>query len=107
LYHWVDYPDAARELEILRVKAPGAAEQLSRSVVAFVQKLRTLDLYKAPGVAETIDWTRALLVLDTVCLDPQSVNATLGVLLKYQEDIARLAREDLAALIQDAGSVAA
>jgi len=107
LYHWVDYPDAARELEILRVKAPGAAEQLSRSVVAFVQKLRTLDLYKAPGVAETIDWTRALLVLDTVSLDPQSVNATLGVLLKYQEDIARLAREDLAALIQDAGSVAA
>jgi MoxR-like ATPase len=59
LYHWVDYPDAARELEILRVKAPGAAEQLSRSVVAFVQKLRTLDLYKAPGVAETIDWTRS------------------------------------------------
>src|SRR5690349_7971205 len=107
LYHWVDYPDAARELEILRVKAPGAAEQLSRSVVAFVQKLRTMELYKAPGVAETIDWTRALLVLDTVSLDPQAVNATLGVLLKYQEDIARLAREDLAALIQDAGSVAA
>jgi len=107
LYHWVDYPDAARELEILRVKAPGAAEALTRAVVAFVQKLRTMDLYKAPGVAETIDWTRALLVLDTVSLDPQSVNATLGVLLKYQEDIARLAREDLAALIQDAGSVAA
>jgi len=107
LYHWVDYPDAARELEILRVKAPGAAEALSRSVVAFVQKLRTMDLYKAPGVAETIDWTRSLLVLDTVSLDPQAVNATLGVLLKYQEDIARLAREDLAALIQDAGSLAA
>ena len=107
LYHWVDYPDAARELEILRVKAPGAAEQLSRSVVAFVQKLRTMELYKAPGVAETIDWTRALLVLDTVSLDPQAVNATLGVLLKYQEDIARLGREDIAALIQDAGSLAA
>ncbi|HEX4781999.1 MAG TPA: MoxR family ATPase, partial [Usitatibacter sp.] len=107
LYHWVDYPDAARELEILRVKAPGAAEALTRAVVAFVQKLRTMDLYKAPGVAETIDWTRALLVLDTVSLDPQSVGATLGVLLKYQEDIARLAREDLATLIHDTGSVAA
>jgi MoxR-like ATPase len=107
LYHWVDYPDAARELEILRVKAPGASEQLSRAVVAFVQKLRTMDLYKAPGVAETIDWTRALLVLDTVSLDPQAVNATLGVLLKYQEDVARLAQEDMAALVQDAGSLAA
>jgi len=107
LYHWVDYPDAARELEILRVKAPGASEALSRAVVAFVQKLRTMDLYKAPGVAETIDWTRALLVLDTVSLDPQAVNATLGVLLKYQEDVARLGQEDLAALIQDAGSLAA
>jgi MoxR-like ATPase len=107
LYHWVDYPDAARELEILQVKAPGAAQALTRAVVAFVQKLRTMDLYKAPGVAETIDWTRALLVLDTVSLDPQSVGATLGVLLKYQEDIARLGREDLAALIRDTGSVAA
>ncbi|HST02310.1 MAG TPA: MoxR family ATPase, partial [Usitatibacter sp.] len=107
LYHWVDYPDAARELEILRVKAPGAPEQLSRAVVAFVQKLRTMDLYKAPGVAETIDWTRALLVLDTVSLDPQAVSATLGVLLKYQEDVARLAQEDMAALVQDAGSLAA
>ena len=107
LYHWVDYPDAARELEILRVKAPGASEQLSRAVVAFVQKLRTMDLYKAPGVAETIDWTRALLVLDTVSLDPQAVTATLGVLLKYQEDVARLAQEDMAALVQDAGSLAA
>jgi MoxR-like ATPase len=107
LYHWVDYPDAARELEILRVKAPGASEQLSRAVVAFVQKLRTLDLYKAPGVAETIDWTRALLVLDTVSLDPAAVTATLGVLLKYQEDVARLAQEDMAALVQDAGSLAA
>jgi MoxR-like ATPase len=107
LYHWVDYPDAARELEILRMKAPGAAEALSRAVVAFVQKLRTMDLYKAPGVAETIDWTRALLVLDALSLDPQAVNATLGVLLKYREDIARLGKEDLAALIQDAGSLAA
>ncbi|HEY2629145.1 MAG TPA: MoxR family ATPase, partial [Usitatibacter sp.] len=102
LYHWVDYPSAERELEILRVKAPGAAENLSREVVAFVQRLRAMDLYKAPGVAETIDWTRALLVLDTVSLDPQKIGETLGVPLKYQDDIARLAREDIAAILQDA-----
>ena len=107
LYHWVDYPSAARELEILRVKAPGAAENLSREVVAFVQRLRGMDLYKAPGVAETIDWTRALLILDTVSLDPQKIGETLGVLLKYQDDIARLAREDLGAILQDAKSLAA
>ncbi|MFZ3321608.1 MAG: MoxR family ATPase [Usitatibacter sp.] len=107
LYHWVDYPTAERELEILRVKAPGAAENLSREVVAFVQRLRTLDLYKAPGVAETIDWTRALLVLDAVSLDPQRIGETLGVLLKYQDDIARLGREDIAAILQDARSLAA
>ncbi len=107
LYHWVDYPSAERELEILRVKAPGAAENLSREVVAFVQRLRKMDLYKAPGVAETIDWTRALLVLDTVSLDPEKIGETLGVLLKYQDDIARLAREDIAAILQDAKSIAA
>jgi MoxR-like ATPase len=107
LYHWVDYPTAERELEILRVKAPGAAEGLSREVVAFVQRLRAMDLYKAPGVAETIDWTRALLVLDTVSLDPQKIGETLGVLLKYQDDIARLAREDITAILQDAKSLAA
>ncbi|HEY2630133.1 MAG TPA: MoxR family ATPase, partial [Usitatibacter sp.] len=107
LYHWVDYPTAARELEILRVRAPGAAETLSREVVAFVQRLRKMDLYKAPGVAETIDWTRALLALDTVSLDPQKIGETLGVLLKYQDDIARLAREDIAAILQDAKSLAA
>jgi MoxR-like ATPase len=107
LYHWVDYPSAQRELEILRVKAPGAAENLSREVVAFVQRLRAMDLYKAPGVAETIDWTRALLVLDTVSLDPERIGETLGVLLKYQDDIARLAREDIGAILQDAKSLAA
>ncbi|HLX24435.1 MAG TPA: MoxR family ATPase [Usitatibacter sp.] len=107
LYHWVDYPSAERELEILRVKAPGAAENLSREVVAFVQRLRKMDLYKAPGVAETIDWTRALLVLDAVSLDPEKIAETLGVLLKYQDDIARLAREDIAAVLQDAKSIAA
>src|SRR6185312_3856251 len=104
LYHWVDYPGAERELEILRRKAPGASEKLSREVVAFVQRLRAMDLYKAPGVAETIDWTRSLLVLDTVSLDPQTIGDTLGALLKYQDDIARLQGEDLGALLEDAKS---
>jgi MoxR-like ATPase len=101
LYHWVDYPDAARELEILRRKAPGAAEGLSREVVAFVQRLRTLDLYKAPGVAETIDWTRSLLALDAIALDPDTVSDTLGALLKYQDDLQRLPREEIAVLLSD------
>jgi MoxR-like ATPase len=104
LYHWVEYPSAARELEIVRRKAPGAAEALSREVVAFVQRLRTMDLYKAPGVAETIDWTRALLVLDALALDPQTIGDTLGVLLKYQDDIARFQGEDLGAILQDVKS---
>ncbi len=90
-YFWVDYPDAAREIEILRVKAPGAAEQLSREVVAFVQKLRaTTDLFKLPGVAETIDWAHALTQLDVLALTPEAINDTLGVLLKYQDDIAKI-----------------
>jgi MoxR-like ATPase len=90
-YFWVDYPDAQRELEILRVKAPGAAEQLSREVVAFVQKLRaTSDLFKLPGVAETIDWAHALTQLDVLALTPEAINDTLGVLLKYQDDIAKI-----------------
>jgi MoxR-like ATPase len=89
-YYWVDYPDAARELEILRVKAPGAAEALSREVVAYVQKLRQVDLFKLPGVAETIDWTHALMQLDVLALTPEAVNDTLGVLLKYQDDIAKI-----------------
>ena len=104
LYHWVEYPSAARELEIVRRKAPGAAENLSREVVAFVQRLRTMDLYKAPGVAETIDWTRSLLVLDALSLDPQTISDTLGALLKYQDDIARLQGEDVAAILQDVRS---
>ena len=104
LYHWVDYPSAARELEIVRLKAPGAAEALSREVVAFVQRLRTMDLYKAPGVAETIDWTRSLLVLDALSLDPQTVSDTLGTLLKYQDDIARLQRDEVAVILQDVKS---
>ena len=88
LYAWVDYPDAARELDIIRRKAPGAGERLAAQVVGFVQRARRLDLFKAPGVAETIDWANALLALDTLSLDPQSVSDTLGVLLKYQDDIA-------------------
>ena len=90
-YFWVDYPNAARELEILKVKAPGAAEQLSREVVAFVQKLRaTSDLFKLPGVAETIDWAHALTQLDVLALTPEAINDTLGVLLKYQDDLAKI-----------------
>ncbi len=89
-YYWVDYPNAERELEILRVKAPGAADALSREVVAFVQKLRTMDLFKLPGVAETIDWAQALTQLDVLALTPEAINDTLGVLLKYQDDIAKV-----------------
>jgi len=89
-YYWVDYPDAERELAILRIKAPGAAETLSREVVAFVQKLRTADLFKLPGVAETIDWAHALTQLDVLALTPEAINDTLGVLLKYQDDIAKV-----------------
>jgi MoxR-like ATPase len=89
-YYWVDYPTAARELEILKRKAPRASETLSRQVVGFVQKLRTMDLFKLPGIAETIDWTEALMQLDVLELTPHAVNDTLGVLLKYQDDIARL-----------------
>jgi MoxR-like ATPase len=99
LYHWVEYPDAERELQIVRRKAPGAPEQLYRQVVEFVQRMRTLDLFKAPGVAETIDWTRALMALNTLRLDPATVHDTLGVLLKYQDDIARLQGGDLAVLL--------
>jgi MoxR-like ATPase len=90
LYHWVDYPDAERELAILNARIPGARERLAREVVAYVQKLREMDLFKQPGVAETIDWATALTELDAVALDPALVNDTLGVLLKYQDDIARI-----------------
>jgi len=90
LYHWVGYPNAERELAIVRAKVPGVAERLSREVVHFVQALRKEDLFKAPGVAETLDWANALSELDVVALDPATVSDTLGVLLKYQDDIARL-----------------
>ncbi|MGB3644631.1 MAG: MoxR family ATPase [Mesorhizobium sp.] len=90
LYHWVDYPDAARELEIVRTKVPGANSRLSAQVVSFVQKLRQIDLFKVPGVAETIDWAGALTELDKIALDPETISDTIGVLLKYQDDIARI-----------------
>ncbi len=90
LYHWVDYPKAAEELAIIRRKVPGCNEQLSRQIVAYVQKLRTLDLFKNPGVAETIDWATALTELDRLALDPETIADTLGTLLKYQDDIARI-----------------
>lgn len=89
LYHWVDFPDAARELAILQSRAPEAVQQLSHEVVAFVQHLRSEDLFKRPGVAETIDWARALIALDALALTPELVSDTLGALLKYQDDIAR------------------
>ena len=90
LYHWIDYPDAARELEIVRTRVPGAGERLSAEVVGFVQRLRNEGLFKNPGVAETLDWATALTELDRTALDPETVSATLGVLLKYQDDIARM-----------------
>ena len=100
-YYWVDYPDADRELAILRAKVPAAAAQLTREVVAFIQKLRRLDLYKQPGVAETIDWTDALVQLNEVALNPLAIDSSLGALLKYQDDIARIQGSEAARLLQE------
>ena len=105
-YYWVDYPDAVRELEILRRKAPRASAALSKEVVAFVQRLRTVDLFKLPGVAETIDWANCLVALDRIALDPETVNNTLGVLLKYQDDIERMAGEESERLVSEAKAAA-
>ena len=104
LYHWVGYPDAARELKILRTKVPGISKKLSEQVVAFVQALRKEDLFKVPGVAETLDWAGALNELDAVALDPATVSDTLGVLLKYQDDIARLDTSKVKALLDEVKS---
>ncbi|MEO3429889.1 MoxR family ATPase [Pelagibius sp. CAU 1746] len=100
-YHWVDFPSAARELEILKVKAPQVPAELSRQVVAFVQSLRNEDLFKAPGIAETLDWAEALTQLDKVALDPQAVDDTLGVLLKYQDDIAKIQGSEAARILDE------
>ena len=100
IYHWVDYPDAARELEIIHRKVPQARQALARELVAFVQGLRTLELYKLPGLSETIEWGRALLALDCMSLDPQTVDDTLGVLLKYQDDLVRVRGSEAARLLE-------
>ena len=99
LYHWVGFPDAAREMAILEKRVPGAPAALARQVVAFVQGLRRMELYKLPGVAETIEWTRALVALDTLVLDPAVVNDTLGVLLKYQDDLGRVSGGEVGRLL--------
>jgi MoxR-like ATPase len=102
LYHWVDYPDAQRELAIVRRKCPGAPETLARQVVAFTQRLRALDLFKAPGVAETLDWAEALVALDRMSLDPQTVADTMGALLKYQDDLGAITPEVMTRLVDEA-----
>ncbi len=101
LYHWVDYPDATRERAILSAKVPGAPERLASQVVAFVQRLREEDLFKLPGVAETLDWAQALIELDAVALDPDIIDDTLGVLLKYQDDIQRIEGSEAKRLLDD------
>lgn len=101
LYHWVGYPDAARELTILERRVPGAGERLSRDVVAFVQAIREKELFKAPGIAETLDWAQALVELDAVALDPALVADTLGVLLKYQDDIAKMQSSEVRRMLDD------
>ncbi|MCA8930668.1 MAG: MoxR family ATPase, partial [Alphaproteobacteria bacterium] len=106
LYHWVGFPDAQRELEILHRRVPGAGEELARQIVAFVQRLRQIDLYKLPGIAETIEWTRALMQLDALVLDPEVIQNTLGVLLKYQDDIARLQGGEANRLLEEVRAAA-
>ena len=101
LYHWVDYPSAARELEIVSKKVPQANQRLSQEIVAFIQRLREIDLFKVPGVAETIDWATALTELDKVALDPETVSDTIGVLLKYQDDISRIQQGDGAKILSE------
>jgi MoxR-like ATPase len=100
LYHWVGFPDAARESAILARRVPGAGPELARQIVAFVQHLRAIDLYKLPGIAETIEWARALMELDALVLDPDIVRDTLGVLLKYQDDIARVQGSEAARILE-------
>jgi MoxR-like ATPase len=106
LYHWVDYPDAARERAILAVRAPEVPARLAAQVVEFVQRLRSEELFKLPGVAETIDWASALAYLNRTELAPQTVDETLGVLLKYQDDIARIRGEEAARLVAEAQAAA-
>jgi MoxR-like ATPase len=104
LYHWVEFPDLEREFEIVRSKVPQAPEALSRQVVATVQRMRSMDLFKLPGIAETIDWVNALVALDKISLDPDTVADTLGVLLKYQEDIGRVDGDEIQRLLREAAA---
>jgi len=107
LYHWVDYPDAKRELAIVRRKVPGADVRLANEVVAFTQRLRAMDLFKSPGIAETLDWAEALVALDRMSLDPETVSNTLGALLKYQDDIGAITPEVAMRLVDEARQEAA
>ncbi len=102
LYHWVDYPDFAREVEILTARAPEVSETLSTQIVAFVQSLRTEDIFKKPGVAETIDWAKCLLALDVVDLSPEVISDTLGAILKYQDDIAKIQGSEAKRILDEA-----
>ena len=101
LYHWVDYPSAERELQIVKTKVPNCNETLSREIVAYVQRLREQDLFKNPGIAETLDWASALIELDKVAIDPQTVSDTIGVLLKYQDDIAKIEGSEGQEILKD------
>jgi len=107
IYHWVDYPDAPRELEIVRRRVPHIQDALARQIAAFVRDLRSLELYKLPGLSETIEWGRALLALDRQALDPQTVDDTLGVLLKHQDDLARVRGPEAARILERIGGTAA
>ena len=102
LYHWVDYPDFSREIEILSVRAPDISKTLSREIVAFVQKIRDEELFKKPGVAETIDWAKCLMALDVLSLSPESISDTLGAILKYQDDISKLLVAEVKRILVDA-----
>ena len=107
LYHWIDYPDFARELEIVRTRVPAADKRLSKEIVAFVQRLRKEELFKNPGVAETLDWATALTELDRKSLDPETIAETLGVLLKYQDDIGGIDAKRAEALLTEVRADAA
>jgi MoxR-like ATPase len=104
LYHWIDYPSFEKELEIVRAKVPGISEQLSSQIVGFIQELRRLDLYKLPGVAETLDWATALWALDRQTLDPATVDDTLGAILKYQDDIQQVRKQGVEKLVDQAAA---
>ncbi|MDQ5854713.1 MAG: MoxR family ATPase, partial [Chloroflexota bacterium] len=104
LYHWIEYPSFEKELEIVRAKVPGVSQRLTRQIVGFVQELRKLDLYKFPGIAETLDWATALSMLDKEALDPAVVDDTLGAILKYQDDIQQVRRHGVGKLVEHVAS---